>query len=266
METSDNYLEVNKNAWNQKTEIHIGSDFYDMPSFISGKNVLPDLDIEMLGNINGKDILHLQCHFGQDTISMSRMGANVTGVDLSDKAIETARKLATQCYTNTKFVCCDVYSAPQNISQQFDVVYTSYGTIGWLPDIQAWAKVVAHFLKPGAEFIFADFHPVIWMFDNDLKEVTYSYFNKETIVEEIQGTYADKNADITTKTISWNHGLSEVMQALINEGLEIVHFKEFDYSPYNCFSDMEEFEPGKFRFAKYSNKLPVMYALKAIKK
>lgn len=266
MDTSENYLEVNKDAWNQKTEVHIGSDFYDLESFIAGKTVLPSKDLQMLGNIKGKDILHLQCHFGQDTINMSRLGANVTGIDFSEKAIETAQNLAKQCHTNTQFICSDVYSVPQKLHQHFDVVYTSYGTIGWLPDINAWAKVVSHFLKPGAEFVFADFHPVIWMFDNDLKEVTYSYFNKETIVEEIKGTYADKDADITTKTISWNHGLAEVMQALINEGLEIVHFEELDYSPYNCFSNMIEVEPGKFRFEKYGDKLPVMYALKAIKK
>jgi ubiquinone/menaquinone biosynthesis C-methylase UbiE len=114
--------------------------------------------------------LHLQCHFGQDTLSMSRMGAQTTGVDLSDKAIDAARKLNQEINQQATFICCNIYDLPQHLDQQFDIVFTSYGTIGWLPDLNQWAALIARYLKPGGKFVFAEFHPVVWMFDNDLKK------------------------------------------------------------------------------------------------
>ncbi|MFK7786603.1 MAG: class I SAM-dependent methyltransferase, partial [Crocinitomicaceae bacterium] len=166
MENED-YLEKNKLSWNRRTEVHVDSEFYDNESFINGRSSLNSIELELLGDLAGKKILHLQCHFGQDTISLSRMGAEVVGIDLSDEAIRTAQKLATKTGQSTKFVCCDVYDLPNHLTEKFDIVFTSYGTIGWLPDLDKWANVVQHFLRPGGEFIFAEFHPVVWMFDDD---------------------------------------------------------------------------------------------------
>ena len=128
------------------------------------------------------------------------------------------------------------------MDEKFDIVFTSYGTIGWFPDLDKWAKIVSHFLKSDGKFVFAEFHPVVWMFDNDFKEVYYNYFNVEPILEEEAGTYADKEATLQTTTITWNHPISEVLNALISNGLEINCFNEFDYSPYNCFNQTEEFD------------------------
>src|SRR5690606_20725019 len=121
-------------------------------------------------NLKDKKVLHLQCHFGQDSISLARLGASVVGVDLSDKAIEQAQHIAQELNADARFICCDIYDLPKHLNEQFDIVFTSYGTIGWLPDLDKWASVIHHFLKPGGQFIFAEFHPVVWMFDNDFKE------------------------------------------------------------------------------------------------
>jgi ubiquinone/menaquinone biosynthesis C-methylase UbiE len=207
----------------------------------------------------------LQCHFGQDTISLSRLGATTVGVDLSDKAIETAKELAKTTNTNAKFICCDVYDLPNHLNQKFDIVYTSYGTIGWLPDMDKWAKVVSHFLKPKGQFVFVEFHPVVWMFDDNFKEIKYNYFNVEPIIEIEEGTYADKSANIKQKEVGWNHDLSEVINSLIKNGLTINSFNEYDYSPYNCFNETIEIEPNKYRIKHLSNKIPMVYSLTAIK-
>ena len=242
------------------------SEFYDVPGFLEGKSTLNAIELELLGDLKNKKVLHLQCHFGQDTLSLARLGAQVTGVDLSDKAIESAQAFAEKLNIDAAFVCCDVYDAPNHIDGKFDVVFTSYGTIGWLPDLKQWADVVSHFLKPNGVFVMADFHPVVWMYDNDFKEVFYSYFNIEPIYETETGTYAERDAAIETHTISWNHSISELLNALIQSGIEIKTFNEYDYSPYNCFNETEEFEKGKFRIKAFENKIPMVYAILGNKK
>lgn len=266
MEIPKDYIDINKKTWNNKTEVHVTSDFYDTEGFLNGKSTLNDIELSLLGDVSGKKILHLQCHFGQDTLSFARLGAKATGVDLSDKAIEKAREFNVQLHLDAQFICCDIYDLPNHLEEQFDIVFTSYGTIGWLPDLNKWANVVSHFLKPDGKFVFAEFHPVVWMFDNDFKEVFYSYFNVETIIEDESGTYADRYAEISAQTVTWNHPLSEVLNALITSGLEIKSFNEYDYSPYNCFNETEEFEKGKFRIKHLKNKIPMVYSLEATKK
>lgn len=266
MEKYNNYLNVNKEAWNKKTAFHVGSSFYDIPSFISGKSSLNNIELELLGDITGKKILHLQCHFGQDTLSLGRMGAHVTGVDFSDAAIDKANELSHTIGVPGRFICCDVYDLHNHLEEQFDIVFTSYGTIGWLPDLDKWAKTIERFLKPGGSFVFAEFHPFVWMFDNNFQRIDYSYFNDDAIIEFETGTYADKTAPMEAETISWNHGLSEVLNSLINNNLEIKAFNEYNYSPYNCFNNMEEFESNRFRIPHLHNKIPFVYALKAVKK
>ena len=256
---SDNYLKINKQTWNSKVATHLESDFYEHGNFIAGKNTIPKTDMEALGDVSGKKILHLQCHFGQDSLSLARLGAKVTGIDFSEKAIETASRLNEELELDAKFICCDVYDTLQYITEKYDIVYTSYGTIGWLPDIDKWAEVIAGALQPNGKFVFFEFHPVVWMFDNDFNDVFYNYFKSEPIKEEETGTYADRYSKIKNKTISWNHSLSEVFQSLLKQNISIELFEEFDYSHYNCFSGTEEFEPGKFRVQKFGNKIPMMY-------
>ena len=261
-----NYKEINKTLWNNKTDVHINSEFYDNKTFIEGRNSLNSIELELLGDIKGKSILHLQCHFGQDTISLNRLGANVTGLDLSDKAIERAKELATKTKSEATFICCDIYDLPQHLDEKFDLVFTSYGTIGWLPDLDKWAKIVSGFLKPNGKFVFAEFHPVVWMFDDNFTKVEYNYFKDEPIVETEVGTYADQNAPLKNKSVSWNHSISEVLNSLLQNGLEINSMKEFDYSPYNCFNETIEYEPQRFRIKHLDNKIPMVYSIVAKKK
>ena len=260
------YININKQTWNNKTQVHIDSEFYDNDNFLKGKSTLNNIELELLGDVKGKTILHLQCHFGQDSLSLARLGAKVTGVDFSDKAIEKAKEFNSKLNFDAKFICCDIYDLPNHLNEKFDIVFTSYGTIGWLPDLTKWANVVSKFLKINGKFIMADFHPIVWMYDNDFKEVFYSYFNLEPIIEDESGTYADRYSEIEAKTIGWNHPTSEVLNSLIQSGLEINTFNEYDYSPYNCFNETEEFEPNKFRIKHLGNKIPMVFSILATRK
>jgi ubiquinone/menaquinone biosynthesis C-methylase UbiE len=265
MTTKTNYLDVNRTSWNARTSHHVSSEFYDVKGFLEGKTSLKSIELDLLGDVKGKSILHLQCHFGQDTISLARLGAHCTGVDLSDKAIEEAEKLAEKANVEASFICSDVYDLPNHLESQFDIVYTSYGVIGWLPDLDAWANVISKFLKPSGKLIVVEFHPVVWMFDDDFKAIKYSYFNKGEIVETETGTYAQKDADITNDFVIWNHSLSDVVNNLIKNGLQLNTLNEYDYSPYDCFNNTIEFESEKFRIQNLEEQLPMVFAIKATK-
>src|SRR5688572_730649 len=139
--TAPDYLEKNRRLWNARTDVHVTSEFYELDKFLAGKSSLNEIELNLLGDLKGKSVLHLQCHFGQDSISLARLGAEVTGVDLSDKAIAKAKELAKQTGANAEFICTDIYELPQHLDKKFDVVFTSYGTIGWLPDLDKWAKI-----------------------------------------------------------------------------------------------------------------------------
>lgn len=263
--TPENYLDLNRSAWNNKLQFHLSSEFYDLQSFLNGKSSLNDIELELLGDIKGKSILHLQCHFGQDSISLARMGAKVTGVDLSDKAIDKARELAKLSQVDAEFICSDIYSLPEVLNKKFDIVFTSYGTIGWLPDIAKWAEILSLYTKANGHFVFAEFHPFVWMYNGDFTSIDYNYFNKGPIVEVEEATYADKKAPIKQEVVGWNHSIAEVLQNILKD-FHLLSFNEFDYSPYNCFKNMEELEQGKYRIAHLGDKIPMVYALKAIRK
>lgn len=255
------YRECNKQSWDDRVEIHATGDFYDLQGFLNGNNSLKPIELALLGELKNKRILHLQCHFGQDSLSMARLGAQVTGVDFSSKAIQKANELTERMGLDATFIECDIYELPKFLTGTFDIVFTSYGTIGWLPDIDKWASIVAHYLAPEGQFIFVEFHPFIWTFDNDMQHIAYHYFNKEEIVEEYSGTYADRNAPIVSKTITWNHSLSEVFNALKNCGIQPIDFQEYDYSPYDCLANLIESKPGEFRFKHINKSIPMVYSL-----
>lgn len=261
-----NYISKNKNSWNKKVDYHLNSDFYDMKGFIKGKSSLNQIELDLLGDIKNKSILHLQCHFGQDTLSLARMGAKVTGVDLSDKAIENALNINNELQLNAEFICCDVYDLQNHLDKKFDIVFTSYGTIGWLPDMDKWAKIVSSFLKTGGKFVFVEFHPVVWMFDDSFKKIEYNYLNNGPIEETFSGTYAEREAPIEQQTVCWNHGISEVVNSLITNKLEINKLNEYDYSPYDCFNQTTKIAERRFRIKHLNNKIPMVYAIEATKK
>jgi len=260
-----NYQEINRKTWNDKTDVHIDSAFYDMAAFRAGKNTLNSIELPLLGDVSGKRILHLQCHFGQDSLSLSRMGAKVTGIDISDKSIQRAKELSEELHLPATFIRSDVYNTLEHVSEKFDIVFASYGTIMWLPDVDKWASIIADSLNPGGRFVFAEFHPVIWMFDERFKEIVYSYFNEKPIIENVSGTYADRKAEIVERSVTWNHSLHEVIGALLKNGLQLKQLQEYDYSPYPIFGDVQEGNSGKYRISGYGSRLPLVYALEAVK-
>ncbi len=257
------YFTANKELWNKRTAVHLNSSFYNLAGFKSGEDVLTPIEMNELGNVHNKKMLHLQCHFGMDTMNWARLGANVTGVDLSNEAIAEAIKLNTELGMNATFICSNIYDLKEHIDEKFDIVFTSYGTIGWLPDLDKWAEIIAHFLKPGAVFYIADFHPIVWMFNDDFSHLQYAYNNQEVIITESQGTYTDRDADIKAKEYGWNHSISEILNALIRKGLAIQYFNEFMYSPYPCFNNTIEFEKGKWHIKGLEGKIPMVYSIMA---
>ncbi|RKD92677.1 class I SAM-dependent methyltransferase [Mangrovibacterium diazotrophicum] len=261
-----NYIEINRKLWNARTAIHFESDFYQVNEFIRGGNSLRPIELERLGNLTGKKVLHLQCHFGQDSISLARLGAEVTAVDLSDEAIERGRQLACDCNAKVRFICCDLYDLPNQLEDNFDLVFTSYGVIGWLPDLDKWASVISHFLKPGGRLLLVEFHPMVWIFDANFSRIQYDYFNRETIVETETGTYTDRDAPIELESVCWNHPTSEVLNSLIKNSLTIEAFDEFDYSPYNCFNKTVSCGKNQYRIEHLDNKIPMVFSVEAVKK
>lgn len=247
-EAHKDYFKVNRDTWNQKVAIHAKSEFYNMERFLAGESSLNSYELEALGNVKGKSLLHLQCHFGQDTLSFARMGAQCTGVDLSDDGIALAKKLNKDLDLDARFVRCNVLDASEYINDLFDIVFTSYGTIGWLPDLKPWGKMISERLAPGGVFYIVDFHPLVWMFDyvSGKAELRYGYNQKEAIYEEYEGTYADPNSSMISKEYGWNHGLGDVVSALTEQGLIVEFLKEHDGSPYDVLPDLIQNENGLY--------------------
>ncbi|MEL6923700.1 MAG: C25 family cysteine peptidase, partial [Bacteroidota bacterium] len=256
--------ETNQSLWNKRTPVHLDSDFYNMKQFLKGQTSLNAIELEALGDeVAGKSLLHLQCHFGQDTLSWARMGAHVTGMDFSEVAIEKAKSLSGQLQLPARFLQCNVYDLPEQLNEKFDIVFTSYGVLCWLHDLKAYAKIVARYLKPGGIFYIAEFHPVLYTFEWEQNKMLYDYFHQsEPIVEQAEATYTDGVAAINHLEYSWIHALSETMQPLLNEGLQLLEFKEFDYSPYNCFPNMKETAPGQYVYQGAGVRLPHVFSLK----
>ncbi|WP_418602693.1 class I SAM-dependent methyltransferase [Hwangdonia sp.] len=265
MTTNNKYFKTNKATWNEKVKVHAKSAMYNLEEFKKGRTSLMPYELDALGDVKGKSLLHLQCHFGQDTLSWSRMGATCTGVDLSDEGIKLAQELNKDLKLDAEFVCCNVLDTSEFVKDTFDIVYTSYGVIGWLPDLKPWGKMIAERLKKGGTFYMVEFHPIVWMFDylEGKPIMTYGYMQNEAIYEEYEGTYANQNSKMISKEYGWNHGLGEVVSALTEAGLHVEYLKEHDESPYNVLPDLIETETGLY--VTKDKLYPLIFELKAKK-
>jgi SAM-dependent methyltransferase len=263
----DDYLETNRKHWDELAGIHPTTAHYDVAGFKAGRDTLHALEIDELGDVRRRSLLHLQCHFGLDTLSWARRGAIVTGVDFSARAIDAARALAAELGIDARFVHSDIYSLPGNLDGRFDIVFTSYGTIFWLPDLRRWADVVAHFLRPGGLFYIVDFHPMAGVFEKaDDLAVTYPYFGGEPVMFEEDGSYADRSAPVQSRrTYSWAHPVSETVTALLDAGLRLDFLHEFPYSVEQWYPFMKRDAGGYWRLTKHDGSIPLMFSIRATK-
>lgn len=259
---------ANRQLWNAWTRQHRDASFYDVAGFKAGATRLQALELAELGDVRGKTLLHLQCHFGLDTLSLARNhGAVVTGVDLSDEAIRTARALRDELAIPARFVCCDVYDLPQHVpDERFDVVFTSYGVLCWLPDLDRWAALVARYLKPGGVFYMVEFHPLIEALD-ETGRLARPYFGPEPVEGHYGASYAaEQGAAGTASThvaYEWRHPVGEVVTALIGAGLHLEFLHEHATMPYDCFPHLEEHAPGQYGLRGRPNVAPLLYSVRA---
>ncbi len=263
----DRRLETNRINWNERTAGHAASDFYDVAGFKAGNIALKDIEREEVGDVAGKRLLHLQCHFGLDTMSWARLGAQATGVDFSEDAIELAHALNAEVGTGARFICSDVYNLPDVLTEEFDIVFTSYGVLCWLPDLDRWAEVIWRFLKPGGTFYIAEFHPVLQTLESTASGEArpfYSYFREELFFAGDEPSYAGEGT-IKSPQYEWQHSLGEIVTALVEAGLEIEFLHEFAYCCYQALPTMVQGEDGWWRFPEKNDSVPQMFSIRATK-
>ncbi len=261
---------TNQELWDALTPVHVKSEFYGLEEFRRGRCSLDPLELEELGDLAGKSLLHLQCHFGMDTLSWARRGAKVTGMDFSEPAIEQARSLAAELGMDARFVCCDLYDLPSHLDEEFDIVFTSAGVLCWLPDLPAWGKVIARFLKPGGLFYLREFHPFLYCLDDreGVKEPRpfYPYFHDGEPLRFAggeDGDYADPDTVVNKDSVEWPYALSRVIGALLSAGLKLESFREFPYTTYQSLPFLEKRSDGRWIMPGYPEGFPMMFSLKA---
>jgi SAM-dependent methyltransferase len=271
----DDYRAINRAAWDERAPAHAASPDYSRSSFLEDPSFLSGVvrfDLPLLGDIGGSRGVHLQCHIGTDTLSLSRLGARMTGLDFSGASLEEARSLATATGAEIDFVQADVYDAVKVLGAgRFDLVYTGIGALCWLPDIEPWADVVAELLAPGGRLFIREGHPMLWALDDSSQgplAVEYPYFQTEApFVEDDGSTYVQTDTQFEqTTTYSWNHGLGEVMTALLARDLRITGFAEHESVPWDALPGrMESLPTGEFRLADRPWRLAHSYTLQATK-
>jgi len=266
----DAYTQSNRELWNEWAAIHEHSSFYNLDGFKAGRCSLNSIELDALGEVAGKSLLHLQCHFGMDTLGWARRGARVTGADFSETAIARARSLSHELNIPAEFVVSEMQDLPHVLRGTFDIVFTSYGVLLWLPALSHWGQVVAHFLRPGGTFFVVEFHPFASVFDDESAElrVRYPYFAQPNpLAFPVIGSYADRNASVSTSVeYCWPFSLSDVVNALISAGLRIEALHEY---PYSCFAQMpllmSQNEAQEWRLREHADAVPLMFSIKATK-
>jgi 2-polyprenyl-3-methyl-5-hydroxy-6-metoxy-1,4-benzoquinol methylase len=262
----DDYLAANRALWDEWTAIHETSSFYDLEGFKAGGSRLRAYEVQEVGEVAGRSLLHLQCHFGIDTLSWARQGARVTGADFSERAIELARRLAAELGLDATFVCSDLYDLPAVLDGQFDVVYTSRGILGWLPDLERWAGVVAHFLRPGGVFYVTEIHPVAQVFAEEPQlRLDYPYFPRPApLAVPVQGSYADPTAQVRQPMeYGWVHSMGEIVSAVAGAGLRIEFLHEFPFVEWPV-PFLVRHDDGTWRLpSDAGGELPLFFSLRA---
>ena len=262
---------LNRANWNERTRVHAASDFYDVAGFKAGRITLSRFERAGVGDVRGKSLLHLQCHFGLDTLSWARLGAKATGIDISDDAIQLARDLNDEVGLDARFVRSDVYDLPQVLDAEFDIVYTAMGVLAWLPDLDGWARVVSRYLKPGGLFYLLEIHPTSQVFDDETTvnshrdlRVRYGYFPDPEGLPFSGGapSYAG-DEPIESPCHEWQHSIAEILTALLRAGLRLTSFAEHPATLYRQFPGMTQGDDGLWRLPFDGDSLPLVFELTA---
>ena len=243
------YFDLNRTNWDKRVRLHSEDDssVYDLTAFRQTRNCLDAITMAELGDIAGLKVLHLQCHFGMDTLSLAQLGADVTGVDFSPAAIAKARELSAELELPARFIESDVYGLPDVLDEQFDLVFTTWGVLTWLPDLDRWADTVRAMLRPGGRLFLLETHPTLYLMDFDKHQMAFDYFRRaEPYYEEHTGSYAATDHPTLIQEYFWQHGLAEILSPLLARDFTLTRFAEFDFLPYDCFPNLRERAPGEY--------------------
>ncbi len=271
----DESLRLNRANWDERAPAHAASPDYGIDRYLNDPSFISDIvrfDLPRLGDVTGLTGVHLQCHIGTDTISLARLGARMTGLDFSPASLAEARRLAEATRDPVEFVEAEVYDAPRVLGRdRFDFVFTGIGAICWLPSIRRWAEVVADLLAPGGWLFIREGHPMLWTLDerkDELLVVEYPYFERpEPNVWDEGGTYVETETTFeTTVAHDWNHGLGEIVTALLDTGMELKMLVEHDSVPWEALPGrMERTATKEWRLTERPWRLPHTYTLRAVK-
>ncbi|WP_267268680.1 class I SAM-dependent methyltransferase [Pseudomonas protegens] len=270
------YLTLNKTNWDERAPLHAASADYAVQRFVDDPQFLSDVvqfDRPLLGDIQGLRGVHLQCHIGTDTLSLARLGARMSGLDFSSASLAEARSLAQRCNTPIDYHESDVFAATDVLPRgEFDLVYTGIGALCWLPSIERWAQTVGALLKPGGRLFIREGHPMLWALDEEQRDslqVAFPYFERsEPLVWDEDTTYVETESSLkATVTHEWNHGLGEIISALLAQGLEITGLVEHQSIPWEALpGQMVVDERGEWRLKEAPWRLPLSYTLQAVKR
>jgi SAM-dependent methyltransferase len=271
----DEYLALNRALWDERAGAHADSPDYGVERFLTDPGRLSDVvafDRRRLGELTGLRGVHLQCHIGTDTVSLARLGATMTGLDFSAASIEQARALATATGTPIDYHVADVYDAVAVLGAgAYDIVYTGMGVLCWLPDVARWARVIADLLTPGGRFFIREAHPLLWAVDQDRLDgslvIDFPYFERtEPTFWDEPGTYvATQHQFAHTRSAEWNHGIGEILTAVLDAGLTITGFEEHRSVPWQAMPDMVVGGDGEYRLPERPDRMPLTYTLQAVK-
>lgn len=266
-----NSSEKNIRWWDERAGHHFDSKFYNVESVINGELRLNDYEISEVGDVREKKLLHLQCHIGVETIAWARLGAEVTGIDFSQQAVDRATSLAKECGVQASFVCSDVLDATSALSgETFDVIYVSIGSLHWLPDIDQWARTVKKLLNDGGQLYVNEFHPVAQVLSDDSPTFKYDYFDTSPRTWNEQGSYiGDALETNDNEHVIWDRPLSDIIMAIINAGLTVTAFKERPCQDY--IHDFKQFpylvkkDDGRWYVPSGMANHPSTFSLKAVR-
>lgn len=264
----DDHIAANRANWDERVPIHAASRFYDVEGWLRERPGPRDREIEALGDVSGSDLVHLQCHFGLDTLAFADAGARVTGLDFSAAAIAQARSLAERAGLGdrARFVEADVLHAAAALSpERYDIVYVSLGALCWLPSVRRWAAQVAELLRPGGRLYLHDVHPLAWALADDDVRLEHSYFEEsEPYIDDGDVTYTDGDARLTSaRSYEWNHSIGEIVTAVLGEGLRVEALVEHDWTVWPRFPWLVETSAGRWEPPPDRPRLPLTFTLLA---